>query len=70
MSWQITVKADTDMDVRRRSRGGEQQLFNHQTHHRGQLTTLLFQAGQDPGATDLFATLYEEAQSWRRGCSS
>lgn len=38
------------------------QLFNHQTHHRGQLTTLLFQAGQDPGATDFFAMLNEEAR--------
>lgn len=28
-------------------------LFNHQTHHRGQLTTLLMQAGHDPGITDL-----------------
>lgn len=28
-------------------------FFNHQTHHRGQVTTLLFQAGVDPGATDL-----------------
>jgi uncharacterized damage-inducible protein DinB len=28
-------------------------FFNHQTHHRGQLTTLLFQAGRDPGVTDL-----------------
>jgi uncharacterized damage-inducible protein DinB len=28
-------------------------LFNHQTHHRGQVTTLLFQAGVDPGVTDL-----------------
>ncbi len=28
-------------------------LFNHQTHHRGQITTLLFQVGIDPGATDL-----------------
>lgn len=35
------------------------QLFNHQTHHRGQITTLLFQAGQDPGATDIFAMLME-----------
>lgn len=38
-------------------------VFNHQTHHRGQLTTLLLQAGQDPGVTDLFAMLQEEAQS-------
>mgnify|MGYP005852214907 CR=1 FL=1 len=28
-------------------------LFNHQTHHRGQLTTLLKQLGHDPGTTDL-----------------
>ena len=28
-------------------------FFNHQTHHRGQVTTLLFQAGVDPGVTDL-----------------
>ena len=28
-------------------------FFNHQTHHRGQLTTLLSQAGVDPGVTDL-----------------
>lgn len=28
-------------------------FFNHQTHHRGQLTTLLSQSGTDPGVTDL-----------------
>ena len=28
-------------------------LFNHQTHHRGQITTLLKQLGKDPGVTDL-----------------
>lgn len=28
-------------------------VFNHATHHRGQLTTLIKQAGADPGATDL-----------------
>lgn len=28
-------------------------FFNHQTHHRGQLTTLLTQNGIDPGVTDL-----------------
>jgi len=27
-------------------------FFNHQTHHRGQLTTLLTQLGKDPGVTD------------------
>ena len=36
-------------------------VFNHQTHHRGQITTLLTQQGSDPGSTDLFAMLREEA---------
>jgi uncharacterized damage-inducible protein DinB len=30
-------------------------FFNHQTHHRGQVTALLMQAGVDPGMTDLIA---------------
>ena len=30
-------------------------FFNHQTHHRGQITTLLFQKGRDPGLTDLIS---------------
>jgi len=30
-------------------------FFNHQTHHRGQVTTLLSQAGVDVGMTDLIA---------------
>lgn len=30
-----------------------QHFFNHQTHHRGQLSTLVSQAGLDPGVTDL-----------------
>jgi uncharacterized damage-inducible protein DinB len=36
-------------------------LFNHQTHHRGQVTTLFMQHGYDPGVTDLFAMLREPA---------
>jgi uncharacterized damage-inducible protein DinB len=32
-------------------------LFNHQTHHRGQVTTMLSQLGHDPGVTDLIAFL-------------
>ena len=32
-------------------------FFNHQTHHRGQVTTLLAQAGQDVGVTDLLALI-------------
>lgn len=34
-----------------------QHFFNHQTHHRGQVSTLLFQAGVDVGVTDLFALI-------------
>ena len=36
-------------------------LFNHQTHHRGQATTLLYQAGIDVGVTDLVALIPEDA---------
>lgn len=34
-------------------------FFNHQTHHRGQATTLLSQAGVDVGVTDLSALIAE-----------
>jgi uncharacterized damage-inducible protein DinB len=37
-----------------------QHFFNHQTHHRGQATTLLFQAGQDVGMTDLLTLIPNE----------
>jgi len=70
-AWVETVTADTLAGTLRFVRKGESrdvplwwavtQLFNHQTHHRGQITNLLFQAGQDPGSTDLFAMLGEEA---------
>jgi len=35
-------------------------LFNHQTHHRGQLTTLFSQLGHDPGVTDLIRLAWME----------
>ena len=35
-------------------------FFNHQTHHRGQVTTLLSQRGVDPGVTDLMWLPLEE----------
>lgn len=37
-------------------------FFNHQTHHRGQITTLLNQAGIDVGVTDLVAMAREEGR--------
>jgi uncharacterized damage-inducible protein DinB len=36
-------------------------FFNHQTHHRGQATTLLLQLGRDPGTTDLADLLRNES---------
>ncbi|WP_136254288.1 DinB family protein [Onishia niordana] len=36
-------------------------FFNHQTHHRGQASTLLSQAGEDIGVTDLLVQIPEEA---------
>ncbi|GGY61037.1 DinB family protein [Marinobacter zhanjiangensis] len=35
-------------------------FFNHQTHHRGQISTLLSQAGVDIGVTDLVALIPDE----------
>lgn len=40
--------------------GVAQHLFNHQTHHRGQSTTLLTQMGIDVGSTDLHGLLPNE----------
>ncbi|MGX9419046.1 DinB family protein [Vibrio sp. WJH972] len=34
-------------------------LFNHQTHHRGQLSTLLYQQGIDVGVTDFLLEIPE-----------
>jgi uncharacterized damage-inducible protein DinB len=44
-------------------------VFNHQTHHRGQITALLMQQGCDPGVTDLVAMLREEAARAHTGAS-
>ena len=35
-------------------------FFNHQTHHRGQATTLLSQAGVDVGVTDMLMLIPDE----------
>jgi uncharacterized damage-inducible protein DinB len=37
-----------------------QHFFNHQTHHRGQVSTLLYQAGVDVGVTDLLISIPNE----------
>lgn len=38
-------------------------FFDHQTHHRGQATTLLTQAGQDVGVTDVLALMSDVEES-------
>jgi len=38
-----------------------QHFFNHQTHHRGQASTLLYEAGVDIGVTDFIALIPSEA---------
>ena len=38
-------------------------FFNHQTHHRGQAITLLFQAGKDVEVTDLLALIPDESRA-------
>lgn len=67
-AWVETLtEADLDSMLRyQNTRGGEfnremypllVHFFNHQTHHRGQTTTLLSQAGGDIGVTDLLALI-------------
>lgn len=48
--------------IRKRVSGLVLHFFNHQTHHRGQVTTLLSQNGRDVGVTDLLALLPVEQQ--------
>lgn len=38
-------------------------FFNHQTHHRGQVTTLLSQEGLDVGVTDLLVIIPNESET-------
>lgn len=47
--------------ARRPLPGVIQHFFNHQTHHRGQATTLLTQAGEDVGVTDLLMLVANDA---------
>lgn len=54
LAGRFTYMTVTDMrTVSQRLAPALAHLFNHQTHHRGQVTTLLSQRGIDPGDTDL-----------------
>ena len=66
-SWTATI-SESDLDHTlhyENSRGGADKnffsllmhFFNHQTHHRGQASTLLSQEGVDIGVTDLLALI-------------
>jgi uncharacterized damage-inducible protein DinB len=66
LNWADSLQeADLDQRLRYHTMGGAAaekvffglvaHFFNHQTHHRGQVTTLLSQAGVDVGDTDLLA---------------
>jgi uncharacterized damage-inducible protein DinB len=58
---QVLEYANTRGEIfRKRFAGVAMHFFNHQTHHRGQVTTLLSQAGVDVGETDLRALLADE----------
>ncbi|MGJ7903914.1 DinB family protein [Lysobacter sp. 1R34A] len=58
----VLVYANSKGVVSRRDFAGLlMHFFNHQTHHRGQVTTLLTQAGEDVGATDLMVLLPQHA---------
>jgi uncharacterized damage-inducible protein DinB len=70
--WAAQVRADdlvlpleyrsTRGDVYRKDFGAViAHFFNHQTHHRGQVSTLLTQAGVDIGVTDLLLWVPDEA---------
>ncbi len=64
------VDEDLDKPLRYANSKGQRQsrnfhgllthFFNHQTHHRGQVTTLLTQAGAEVGVTDLVALVPEQ----------
>jgi uncharacterized damage-inducible protein DinB len=55
----ITMRYANSQGVQRAHRAWQAMthFFNHQTHHRGQVTALLTQAGVDIGVTDLIALL-------------
>jgi len=57
LSEEITYRTTAGVEQRHVLWWAVSHFFNHQTHHRGQVTALLKQAGRDPGVTDLIAML-------------
>lgn len=56
----INYRSSNGVAARRRYASLILHFFNHQTHHRGQVTTLLSQFGQDIGVTDLLALIPDQ----------
>lgn len=56
----VPYKSMHGVESQKRFSGLLLHFFNHQTHHRGQASTLLFQAGVDIGVTDLLMTVPNE----------
>lgn len=57
----LSYRKSKDVAINKRYSSLVLHFFNHQTHHRGQVTTLLSQVGEDVGATDLLVQIPEEA---------
>lgn len=70
-AWVASLTAERLEGTLRYSRAGKEyehplwwavgHLFNHQTHHRAQVGTLMKQMGHDPGVTDLISLLRGDA---------
>jgi uncharacterized damage-inducible protein DinB len=57
LSGAIIYRNTAGVESRRNFGALVQHFFNHQTHHRGQVSTLLFQVGVDVGVTDLLTLI-------------
>ncbi len=57
LSLRIRYKRQNGDQYEHEMRSLVQHVFNHQTHHRGQITTLMSQSGVDVGVTDMLALL-------------
>lgn len=57
LAGEITYRTTAGVEQRHVLWWAVSHFFNHQTHHRGQVTALLKQAGRDPGVTDLIELL-------------
>jgi len=53
LDWPLDYRNTRGVAARRHYGALMLHFFNHQTHHRGQVTTLLTQLGQEVGVTDL-----------------